>query len=71
VATAVEEVDHVTQSNAASAEETASAASELQAQSEALRHAIDELDSIVTGSTHMGNDSSHNLKIRQKSLSPA
>lgn len=47
--TAVSQMDKVTQSNAASAEETASAAEELNAQTAVLRSAIADLDRLVQG----------------------
>jgi methyl-accepting chemotaxis protein len=50
VNTAVTQMDKVTQSNAANAEETASAAEELQAQARALQEAVGELMKLVGGS---------------------
>jgi methyl-accepting chemotaxis protein len=47
IGTAVMHIDKVTQSNAASAEETASAAEELNAQAGALRNNVDELMKLV------------------------
>ncbi len=49
VNTAVAQMDKVTQGNAANAEESASAAEELNAQSEALREAVSELMMLVDG----------------------
>jgi methyl-accepting chemotaxis protein len=42
-------MDKVTQSTAANAEETASAAEELNAQSEVLRDAVNQLQKLITG----------------------
>ena len=47
--TAVSQMDKVTQSNAASAEESASAATELNAQADALKHEVAELLELVGG----------------------
>jgi len=47
--TAVNQMDKVTQSNAAGAEESAAAAAELHDQAEALRHSVMELMSLVGG----------------------
>ena len=47
VATAVSQMDHVTQSTAASAEESASAATELTAQAAALQEAVGQLTTLV------------------------
>jgi methyl-accepting chemotaxis protein len=51
VATAVSQMDKVTQSNAASAEESASASEELNAQAENLRDFVGSLQALVGGST--------------------
>jgi methyl-accepting chemotaxis protein len=51
VNTAVVQMDKVTQSNAANAEETASAAEELNAQAEALREAVASLVKLAGGAT--------------------
>ena len=51
VNTAVSQMDKVTQSNAASAEESASAAEELTAQAETLREAVEELQALVNGTS--------------------
>jgi septal ring factor EnvC (AmiA/AmiB activator) len=50
VNTAVTEMDKLTQSNAASAEESASAAEELNAQAECLKQVVSELTALVDGS---------------------
>ena len=50
VNTAVNEIDKVTQSNAASAEQSASAAAELLSQADALRSPIGELMRLMSGS---------------------
>jgi methyl-accepting chemotaxis protein len=55
--TAVIEVDKVTQSNAASAEECASASEELNAQAESLKGAVAELEQLVSGSSGGPNPS--------------
>jgi methyl-accepting chemotaxis protein len=49
VNTAVGQMDKVTQSNAANAEETAAAAEELNAQAETMKHSVAELLSLVGG----------------------
>ncbi len=49
VATAITQMDKVTQSNAASAEESASAAEELNAQSEMVRDSVGRLEQLVGG----------------------
>jgi methyl-accepting chemotaxis protein len=49
VNTAVTQMDKVTQSNAASAEESASAAAELNRQAKSMKHAVVELLSLVEG----------------------
>jgi methyl-accepting chemotaxis protein len=51
VNTAVSQIDKVTQSNAANAEESASAAEEMSAQTEALKEAVAELLALVNGHT--------------------
>jgi methyl-accepting chemotaxis protein len=51
VSTAVTQMDHVTQSNSASAEESASAAEELAAQAETLKAAVAELLLMVGGAS--------------------
>ena len=49
---AVGQMDKVTQSNAANAEESASAAEQLNAQAESLKDAVGELKSLVDGSAY-------------------
>jgi methyl-accepting chemotaxis protein len=49
VNTAVSQMDKVTQSNAANAEESASAAEEMNAQAEAVRQAVKQLEALVGG----------------------
>jgi ABC-type transporter Mla subunit MlaD len=49
VNTAVSQMDKVTQSNAANAEESASAAEELNAQASSLQDAVEQLSSLVGG----------------------
>jgi methyl-accepting chemotaxis protein len=51
VNTSVSQMDKVTQSNAANAEETASASEELSAQADALKHAVQRLMSLITTQT--------------------
>ena len=55
VGKAMAEMDHVTQTTAASAEEGAAAAEELSAQSETLKQVVRELTGMVCG----GNQASH------------
>jgi methyl-accepting chemotaxis protein len=57
---AVGQMDKVTQSNAANAEESAAAAEELNAQAEAMKDAVNELLTLVDGNARraMGNSSS-------------
>jgi methyl-accepting chemotaxis protein len=54
ITTAVSQMDQVTQSNAGSAEETAAAAEELNAQATALLATVSELSQLVGGSGHTG-----------------
>ncbi|HLP01965.1 MAG TPA: methyl-accepting chemotaxis protein [Opitutaceae bacterium] len=54
VSTAIVQMDKVTQSNAASAEESASAAEELNAQAEAMREAVGRLLAMVEGDRAAG-----------------
>ncbi len=49
--TAIGQIDKVTQSNAANAEESASAAEEMSAQTEALKEAVSELLALVNGNS--------------------
>jgi signal transduction histidine kinase len=55
VNTAVGQLEQVTQQNAASAEESASAAEELLGQAMELDRAVKELQTVVTGETELGN----------------
>ena len=57
VNTAVTQMDKVTQSNAANAEESASAAEELNAQAATLKDAVDELTQLVGGKQRTSNKS--------------
>jgi methyl-accepting chemotaxis protein len=57
VTTAVTQMDQVTQSNAASAEETAAAAEELSAQSIALKEAVASLQKLVSGAGRPAEES--------------
>ncbi|UQZ88775.1 hypothetical protein C4J81_05975 [Deltaproteobacteria bacterium Smac51] len=52
ITTAMTEMDKVTQSNAASAEESASAAGELSAQAASLLDAVDSMNTLVYGAGH-------------------
>jgi methyl-accepting chemotaxis protein len=52
VNTAVNQMDKVTQQNAANAEESASASEELSAQAESMKQVVNELTSLVGGSAH-------------------
>jgi methyl-accepting chemotaxis protein len=52
--TAVSQIDKVTQSNAASAEESAAASEQLNAQAETLKHSVQELIQLVGGSPNSG-----------------
>ena len=54
VSTAVAQMDKVTQSNAAGAEESASASEELNAQAEVMRESVRELQSLVGAASHPG-----------------
>jgi methyl-accepting chemotaxis protein len=74
VATAVSQMDKVTQSNAASAEESASASEELNAQAENLRDFVASLQALVKGSA--GKAPSHAAPVRepkvpQRAMSPS
>ena len=60
VATAVSQMDKVTQSNAAGAEESASAAEELNAQAGTLRETVRNLQALVGGATQGGH--SHHVR---------
>jgi methyl-accepting chemotaxis protein len=65
---AVSQMDRVTQSNAASAEETAGAAQELNAHSISLKSAVDELASLVLG--HTDSPALHTPVITPQSTRP-
>ena len=58
VNTAVTQMDKVTQTNAASAEESASASEELTAQAATLRELVADLQNLVTGAGHAGHSAS-------------
>jgi methyl-accepting chemotaxis protein len=58
ITTAIHEIDHVTQTNAASAEETAASAHEVESRATAFRDAVHELQSIVFGSRSAPTQSS-------------
>jgi methyl-accepting chemotaxis protein len=59
ISIAVSEIDKVTQSNAASAEESASASEELNAQAEAVKRAVIQLAEIIGSSNHNEENESH------------
>ncbi len=61
VNTAVAQMDKVTQMNAASAEESASAAEELSAQAGALNHMVDDLTILIEGGVGNGNGGQRRL----------
>ena len=56
--TAVTQMDKVTQTNAASAEESASASEELTAKAATLRELVADLQNLVTGAGHAGHSAS-------------
>ncbi len=64
--TAVGQVDEVTQSNAASAEESASAAEELSAQAEELNRMVQDLQRLVGGSSYHKNPKKNESNSRLK-----
>lgn len=66
VSTAVTDMDKITQSNASSAEETAAAAEELNAQSASLQHTVSQLRQLVGG----GKQSSKNGGSREEPMAP-
>ena len=69
--TAVAQMDKVTQSNAASAEESAAAAEELNAQAETMRCSVAELLHLVRGSANHESDSPAKPEIDFSSALPA
>lgn len=56
IATAVTQMDQIVQTNAAGAEESASASEELNAQSATLQHIVEELNNLITGSKTTHSD---------------
>jgi methyl-accepting chemotaxis protein len=64
IATAMTQMDKVTQSNAASAQESASAATELATQASALMEAVDHMSSIVHGEGRAANISRPTIDLR-------
>jgi methyl-accepting chemotaxis protein len=64
---AVGQMDHVTQSNAASAEESAAAAEELNAQAEVMKQSVAELLQQVGGSLNQAGTCATYLNVSQKS----
>jgi methyl-accepting chemotaxis protein len=68
--TAVTELDKVTQQNAANAEESASAAEEMSAQAETMKGLVDELQSMVGGSSKEKKADSRSGHSAQKSTKP-
>ncbi len=65
VNTAVSQMDKVTQSNAANAEESASASEELSSQAEALRNVVQELVALVGGRSEAENQPTRQVKKNQ------
>ncbi|MBW8014671.1 MAG: DUF3365 domain-containing protein [Planctomycetes bacterium] len=63
VNTAVNQMDKVTQANAANAEESASASEELSAQAEQMNSIVDELSALVGGSSQV-NTNSHSRTLK-------
>ncbi len=53
ISSSVTQIDHITQSNAATAEETASAAAELTTQAEALNRLVHDLETQIRGYSHI------------------
>lgn len=70
VNTAVTQMDKVTQSNAANAEESASAAEELNAQADALREAVAELLQLVDGRQASYVGAAHSHAVAQPKAGP-
>ena len=64
---AVSQMDKVTQSNASGAEETASAAEELNAQSNELRNAVQVLMKLITGASDAGHSSGGHIPLPARS----
>ena len=62
---AVGQMDKVTQGNAAGAEESASAATELSAQAESMNQAVNELMSLVRGEALTGFSKVHVARIQE------
>lgn len=69
--TAVGQMDKVTQSNAASAEESASAAEELNAQAETMKGSVRELLKLVGGAHESGRTVQHSAPIPKLHSAPA
>jgi len=69
--TAVSQMDKVTQSNAANAEESAAAAEELNAQAETLKQSVAELLQLVGGKNLASESNLHANAVSQKTFSPA
>jgi hypothetical protein len=69
---AIAQMERVTQTGAASAEESAAAAEELSTQSEALQHAVDQLRIMVgagkTTSLHRSRKSTSGIGVRRNSV---
>jgi methyl-accepting chemotaxis protein len=68
---AVGQMDKVTQSNAANAEESAAAAQELNAQAEVMKQAVGELMQLVGGRRDEADATAFNSGKKAKSISPA
>ena len=69
--TAVSEMDKVTQSNAANAEETASASEELSAQSRELQEMVNALVTLVSGAGAVATAQDHRSPVRQMMVQAA
>ncbi|MFP4107425.1 MAG: methyl-accepting chemotaxis protein, partial [Phycisphaerae bacterium] len=72
VNTAVTQMDSVTQSNAANAEESAAAAEELSAQAQELNRTVAELDALIRGeSDGRADEDSFDFKMQKRQSAPA
>jgi methyl-accepting chemotaxis protein len=69
--TAVGQMDQVTQSNAASAEESAAASEELNAQAVTMKESVEELMRLVEGDRQTAKAQTFAIKTAQKTVSPA
>ncbi len=71
VSTAVAQMDKVTQSNAAGAEESASASEELNAQAEVMRESVRELQSLVGAASHPSPAAPAKARAPKAAVAPA